>query len=346
MTTVTCEFELAEETNRHHVASQPKQSSVVIQSTWSRRGCCVVTFFSPLLQSLSSVAVLVSHMTLTLRSPNIAGMDSVAPSPVAIQNMDAMIKVSQNRPNQKQSSCRTLGETAMLSETSSTVSLEDDELQDTFEPEQAVKPLVLKRKPVSLPPRTTKFVSKVQPQKTTERQRSSSILKPSSEEIPISLKGKPFKSLPPPDMSKIKTATKVEERPRLRRQHSVGFASVVIREYDLTIGDNPSVSYGPPISLDWDYTQLASVTLEHYEAHRAPRRSLRQMCMNYYTRRNVLTYKFGYTEEQVKQASKQADKSKRERAVTKYFLPYAKVEDVLTSAGRKAKRGFKRSDTV
>ena len=56
------------------------------------------------------------------------------------------------------------------------------------------------------------------------------------------------------------------------------------------------------------------------------------------SRRNILTFKCGYKEEEVKAASKEADKAKRGRAVTKYFLPYSKVEDFVTSAGRKAKR--------
>lgn len=252
-----------------------------------------------------------------------------------------MIKVSQQKTSQKHTadSFRTAGEkTAVLSETSSTVSSyeeneDDEELEDTTRMREQEKPCF---KPL---------VS------SSQRKIRSSILKPSSEEIPINLKGKPFKSLPPPDMSKVQrlSSTVIVEEEEERQQQkcsNVGFASVQIREYDQTIGDNPSVSYGPPISLDWEYTQLESVTLEQYEAHRAPRRTLRQMCMNYYTRRNVLTYKFGYEEDEVKAASKQADKAKRERAVTKYFLPYAKVEDFVTSAGRKTKRGFRKSQTV
>lgn len=275
-------------------------------------------------------------MTLTLHRSNvIPGMNSVSPvlssdiKPVSIDNMEA-IKISthkvsrsnNNNHNSKQLSFRTLGETAPLSEASSTESLSPDELEDAV----CFKPLLS-----SLPP-----------------SRRSSILKPSSEEIPLNLKSKAFKTLPPPDMSKIKSHASVaieETRPK-KHLSDVSFASVQIREYDQTIGDNPSVSYGPPISLDWDYTQLESVTLEHYEAHRGPRRTLRQMCMNYYTRRNVLTFKWGYPEEQVKMASKQADKCKRERAVTKYFLPYAKVEDFVSSAGRKAKRGFQKSQVI
>jgi hypothetical protein len=261
-------------------------------------------------------------------------MNSIAPSnkPVVaiVDNMDAMMlqvsKANTRKHHLKQNSCRTLGETVMSSEISSTGSLEEDELHDVCEPTVMMvsKPLTKVSKP------------------TTQR---SSILKPCTQEIPISLKPKAFKTLPPPDITKIKRTSlsvavndTTQDKPRVKRQNSVGFASVVIREYNLTIGDNPSVSYGPPISLDWEYSQLESVTLEQYEAHRAPRRTLRQMCMNYYTRRNVLTYKFGYDEHEVKKASKLADKVKRERAVTKYFLPYSKVEDFVSSAGRKAKR--------
>lgn len=278
----------------------------------------------------------VHHMTLTLSRRNLSsGMNSVVlANSIAIDNMDA-IKLSNTRPNKPQvHSFRTLGETAMLSETSSTISSEN-ELEDIVETEEV---------------NTRKPITKTQP----APRRRFSILKPSNEEIPISLNGKAFKQLPPPDMDKIKrsfsvsTATASKDRPRLSRHNNVGFSSVVIREYNQTIGDNPSVSYGPPISLDWEYTQLETVSLEHYEAHRQPRRTLRQMCMNYYTRRNVLTFKFGYDEKEVKAAAKQADKCKRERALTKYFLPYSKVEDLVTSAGRKAKRvvAVKKQETV
>lgn len=286
-------------------------------------------------------------MTLTLsRRPNLPGMTSVAilpATPVAIDNMDA-IKIHNHKnkqqlknANSKHASFRTLGETAALSEESSTASLSHDELEDAAVSEEDIEP---SPKPCFKP-----LVSS-----TKSSRRRSSILKPCSEEIPINLKGKPFKSLPPPDMSKIQSASVTtatsQDQPTRRKRHNVGFSTIEIREYNQTIGDNPSVSYGPPISLDWEYNVLETITLEHYEAHRAPRRSLRQMCLNYYTRRNVLTFKFGYSEQEVKAASKLADKSKRERAVTKYFLPYAKVEDFVTSAGRKAKRGFKKSETV
>lgn len=212
-------------------------------------------------------------MTITLSQTH--------PLPVSIANMDAIIKSNNARPStqqqrQKELSFRTLGETAMLSESSCSMSSceveeDTDAVMDKQRQQQETQ------------------VTTLPPLLVQENRTRVSILKPSTDEIPISLKGRPFKHLPPPDLEEIKrnspsvTTTLTSSRPCRQRQDSVGFSSVIIREYDQTIGDNPSVSYGPPISLDWEYTQLECVTLEHYEAHRPPRRTMRQMCMNYYT---------------------------------------------------------------
>jgi hypothetical protein len=210
---------------------------------------------------------------------------------VSIANMDAIIKSNTTRPEKrKELSFRTLGETAMLSDESSSMS-SCEEQQQQQQQHSDEEPLSITR--------NTLLTTKLPP--LVESKRQTSILKPSNEEIPISLKGKPFKHLPPPNLEEIRrnsavTTTTTTDRPRLSRQHhhSVAFSSVVIREYDQTIGDNPSVSYGPPISLDWEYTQLQTVTLEHYEAHRPPRRSMRQMCMNYYTYVSIVIYIYIY----------------------------------------------------
>ena len=55
---------------------------------------------------------------------------------------------------------------------------------------------------------------------------------------------------------------------------SVRFDKVKIREYGITLGDNPSCSNGPPISLTWDYNQSEEkeVPLETYEERRCTQR--------------------------------------------------------------------------
>ena len=98
------------------------------------------------------------------------------------------------------------------------------------------------------------------------------------------------------------------------------------------------MSYGPPISLDWEYEQLPELDLDLYESNRGKRRGMRQMMMNYYQRKNLLTWRYGITEEELKKAEKEANKVKRGRSLTKAFLPLQKVEDMVQSVGRKTKR--------
>eukprot|EP00563_Minutocellus_polymorphus_P011696 CAMPEP_0181066580 /NCGR_PEP_ID=MMETSP1070-20121207/25409_1 /TAXON_ID=265543 /ORGANISM="Minutocellus polymorphus, Strain NH13" /LENGTH=289 /DNA_ID=CAMNT_0023147169 /DNA_START=21 /DNA_END=890 /DNA_ORIENTATION=+ len=118
---------------------------------------------------------------------------------------------------------------------------------------------------------------------------------------------------------------------------NVSFASVGIREYSQTLGDHPNVSYGPPLSLDWNYSNEVTLDFETYEAERPPRRSARGMMQNYYQRRDILLC-HGHTEEELKRSKKLVEKAKMKRSVTRYFLPVRHIEDALTSAGRKARR--------
>ena len=125
---------------------------------------------------------------------------------------------------------------------------------------------------------------------------------------------------------------------------SVGFDSVCIRSYQQTMGDNPAVSYGPPISLDWDYEEHEDVNIDEYEFQRGfARRNIQQMAISYYQRKAILTHDYGFTEEELKKAKKDANKIKLRRGVTNYFLPMMPVEDALASAGRKAKRMISKS---
>jgi hypothetical protein len=124
-------------------------------------------------------------------------------------------------------------------------------------------------------------------------------------------------------------------RPTVTRE--VSFKNVVVRGYCMTLGDNPSCSYGPPVCLDWKYEDMGIVTLEQYETHRGKRRCLRQMVLSYYQRVEILE-KAGHTQNEIKSVMKEVNKLKRQREITKLFAPVMGVESVLKSAGRKAKR--------
>eukprot|EP00339_Tiarina_fusa_P002755 CAMPEP_0117010054 /NCGR_PEP_ID=MMETSP0472-20121206/8963_1 /TAXON_ID=693140 ORGANISM="Tiarina fusus, Strain LIS" /NCGR_SAMPLE_ID=MMETSP0472 /ASSEMBLY_ACC=CAM_ASM_000603 /LENGTH=286 /DNA_ID=CAMNT_0004712497 /DNA_START=31 /DNA_END=891 /DNA_ORIENTATION=+ len=148
-----------------------------------------------------------------------------------------------------------------------------------------------------------------------------------------------WKCLPKPNIELlIRTQSEPIEtaaRPKGRR---VKFDKILIRSYGQTLGDNPSVSYGPPIQLDWDYEQHDALDLDEYEDAHPPRRTLRQMVLSYYHRKNVLTWQYGYSEEVLKKAKKDAERIKMKRSITNTFLPAMFIETAIESAGRKAKR--------
>jgi len=60
--------------------------------------------------------------------------------------------------------------------------------------------------------------------------------------------------------------------------HKVCFTSVEVREYPRILGDNPSVSAGPPISLAWKHDDTARMLLplEDWERAREPDRRSKQ----------------------------------------------------------------------
>eukprot|EP00980_Cylindrotheca_fusiformis_P031677 scaffold26778_cov127-Cylindrotheca_fusiformis.AAC.1 len=124
---------------------------------------------------------------------------------------------------------------------------------------------------------------------------------------------------------------------------SVGFRSVIIREYQQTIGDNPSVSYGTPISLDWEYEQCAPLPLTLYEASRlGSKRSMRQLFLNHYQRKNLLIHKYGFSEAEVKAAKYETNRARSQRDKSKMmqisFRPLLVLEEARESAMRKVKR--------
>lgn len=123
-----------------------------------------------------------------------------------------------------------------------------------------------------------------------------------------------------------------------RLKRAVSFTTVVFREYDQILGDNPGVSYGPPLGLDWTFEEMEALEIDVYERLRGKRRTFRQMMLNSYNRTNILVHYCGYGEDEIKVAVKNVKRIKRSRALTKALLPAQVFEEALQSAMRKTKR--------
>ena len=99
-------------------------------------------------------------------------------------------------------------------------------------------------------------------------------------------------------------------------------------------------SYGPPVTLGWEYEEYVPLAVEAYEAARPPRRDLREMGLNYYQRRDLLSAA-GFEEADLRGAERELGKEQRRRELTRavasrYLL--FKSADAVESAGRKFKR--------
>eukprot|EP00978_Attheya_sp_CCMP212_P025654 scaffold82903_cov62-Attheya_sp.AAC.3 len=104
-----------------------------------------------------------------------------------------------------------------------------------------------------------------------------------------------------------------------RLQRAVSFHTIEIREYKRALGDNPAVSYGPPIGIDWQYNHTESKTVDLYERERPPRGEWYEWYMTPDRRSQMLSEECGHSYQEIMQATNEADQRRRKRD-TSLFL--------------------------
>ena len=127
-------------------------------------------------------------------------------------------------------------------------------------------------------------------------------------------------------------------------KRTISFSNLEIREYDLTIGDNPSVSYGPPVQLSWQYSQGETRDLEDYESQKEMDRSRgrrsRRVENISWAKREAMLKRQGFSQDDIDSKMKEVNKVKQGRSVTRALVVTGRTEEALESAGRKLKRFF------
>lgn len=119
----------------------------------------------------------------------------------------------------------------------------------------------------------------------------------------------------------------------------ISFNDVSIREYGLTVGDNPSCSSGPPLSLTWEYIETHSTNLEVYERIRGPRRDLYDLIMDRDDRQEMLVEDWNVTRVEIAHAVRENFKVKNQRRRSVHNSKKTQKMDLfLESARRKLKR--------
>jgi hypothetical protein len=122
-------------------------------------------------------------------------------------------------------------------------------------------------------------------------------------------------------------------------RHSVSFGVISIREYERTVGDNPSVTSGPPISIGWSYMPSFEAAVDEYETSRPCRRTKREFYLPSDLRKDLLLNEWGYTVEEVRRAKREATYIQYHREKSAYQgLLSEKAQELAESTRRKVNR--------
>lgn len=121
----------------------------------------------------------------------------------------------------------------------------------------------------------------------------------------------------------------------------VGWDMLEIREYGRTVGDNPSVSGGPPLTLSWKYNKTFEGSVDAYEDDRPARRVGKEMAVPRYLREIMLCEEWGCSNREIANAVRAilAIKHQRRTTINRLEMPGAammdeKIEAILKSLKR------------
>jgi hypothetical protein len=98
-----------------------------------------------------------------------------------------------------------------------------------------------------------------------------------------------------------------EQKIDSRERYTVRFKAIEIREYERIVGDNPSCSKGPPISIGWGYVTHTHCTLNDYEhLVRGRRRTKKEFHLGADRRTHLLVHEWKCSEEEIRKARREA----------------------------------------
>jgi len=160
-----------------------------------------------------------------------------------------------------------------------------------------------------------------------------------------------WKKLPPPDLRALRASLKsnageASSNSSLQSRKSVSFGTTQVRKYDQIVGDNPCVTEGPPVQLDWEYEEGTPVAVSVFESMRGPTRELSDMILSLDYRmtvpayeHDVPAYEHDVPADEVEMAGRAAAKAKRERENRSVLtLPLRKLDGVLRRTVQRRKR--------
>lgn len=123
----------------------------------------------------------------------------------------------------------------------------------------------------------------------------------------------------------------------------IGFSSVNIRSYGMTLGDNPSVTLGPPLTIEWEHFDSITIPVADYELKRRTIRTRQSYKIPFILRERILLMA-GFGKSELHQADMEIAEIKKER-MSSAHQPAIKelLEKGTQSIQRKLKRWIHRT---
>jgi len=97
---------------------------------------------------------------------------------------------------------------------------------------------------------------------------------------------------------------------KCRSNRRVSFSDVEVRLHKMELGDNPGVSYGPPLSISWNHFDSFVASIDEYESNKSQGEKLAMIST--FDRIQLMT-KAGYSLDEIRKRTFEVDKIKRKR---------------------------------
>jgi hypothetical protein len=118
---------------------------------------------------------------------------------------------------------------------------------------------------------------------------------------------------------------------------AITFGNIHVREYERIVGDHPDTKVGVPLAIGWAFVERQPLSIEQYEDSRIRKGNLRLTSI---TRKNLLHNVFQIPEEEIREAEKEIQKIRKQRAMSSnQTLAVAQTETALRGISRKIRRG-------
>jgi len=127
-----------------------------------------------------------------------------------------------------------------------------------------------------------------------------------------------------------------------KRENTVGFDKIVVREYSQIIGHNPACSPGgPSLSIGWEYTEHPPLPVEAFEKIRRDHRNRSRDLKITPEERKAKALRLGYTKKQIADAVRQLNVDRNLRRQTGHNMGNELVVIAVAGAADKVKNLLK-----